>query len=67
MKSFNTPKKAQDRFSILDMYIQMILDEALFTHQLRLLEEKINDALNSNDKSLFLELSSHYAKLRLLV
>jgi uncharacterized protein YpiB (UPF0302 family) len=67
MKSFNKPKKAEDGFLMLDIYIQMILDEAMFTYQLRLLEEKINDALNSNDKSLFLELSSQYSKLRLLV
>lgn len=67
MKSFNKPKKAQDGFSILDMYIQMVFDEAMFTYQLRLLEEKINVALDSKDKPLFLEISSQYTKLRLLV
>ncbi|MCQ6267794.1 IDEAL domain-containing protein [Fictibacillus sp. WQ 8-8] len=66
MKSVNTQNKPND-FSILDMYIQMILDELMFIRQLRLLEEKINDALESKDKPLFLELSGQYAQLRLIV
>jgi uncharacterized protein YpiB (UPF0302 family) len=64
MKSLNSPKEAQDVFSFLDMYIQMVLDEAMITRQITLLEEEIDDALLSKDKPLFLELSAKYAKLR---
>lgn len=67
MKSLNTQKKAKDELSILDTYIEMIFDEAILTHQLKSLEEKINDAIDSNDKSLFLELSTQYVKLRLVM
>jgi uncharacterized protein YpiB (UPF0302 family) len=64
MKSLNSQKKAKDEYSILDTYIEMIFDEAMYTHQLKLLEEKINEALDSKDKPLFLELSTQYAELR---
>ncbi|MDQ0862357.1 IDEAL domain-containing protein [Bacillus sp. V2I10] len=67
MKSLNSQKKTNDEYSILDTYIEMIFDEAMYTHQLKLLEEKIDEAIDSNDKPLFLELSTQYAKLRLVM
>jgi uncharacterized protein YpiB (UPF0302 family) len=67
MKELYAKKRAKDESSILDIYIEMIIGEAIFNHQLKLLEEKINDALDSNNKPLFLELSAQYAKLRLIV
>lgn len=66
MKTLNNKQKvSQEKFSVLDTYIEMILDEAIFTGQIRILEERINNALDSNDKLLFLELSAKYARLRL--
>lgn len=59
-------KMAQDT-STLDMYIQLILDEAMLAHKCRILEENINDALDSNNKTLFLELSAQYANLRFIL
>lgn len=64
MKSLNSSKKTQDMSSNPDMYIQMVLEEAMVTRQITHLEEKINDALVSMDKPLFLELSAKYEKLR---
>jgi uncharacterized protein YpiB (UPF0302 family) len=64
MNSLIMQKKEKDELSILDTYIEMIFDEAILTHQQKSLEEKINDAIDSNDKSLFLELSAQYAKLK---
>ncbi|MED3564121.1 IDEAL domain-containing protein [Bacillus xiapuensis] len=64
MKLLNSSKKTQDESSKLDLYIQNILDEAMATRQITLLEEKINDALVSMDKPLFLELAAKYNKLR---
>ncbi|MFC0274577.1 IDEAL domain-containing protein [Metabacillus herbersteinensis] len=64
MKSRNTMNKEQSENPVLDMYIQMILDEALFNRQKALLEEKINDALDRSDRSLFQKLAKQYAKLR---
>jgi hypothetical protein len=64
MNSLIMQKKAKDELSILDTYIEMIFDEAILTHQQKSLAEKINDAIDSNDKSLFLELSTQYAKLK---
>lgn len=66
MKSLHNQKIVQKRNSILDTYIQMIFDEAIFTHRLRNLEEGINAALDSKNKLLFLELSTQYKKLKLV-
>jgi uncharacterized protein YpiB (UPF0302 family) len=48
------------------MYIQMVLDEALFNRKRDLLEERINDALDTKNKTLFMTLSKEYKVLRLL-
>ncbi|MED3563373.1 IDEAL domain-containing protein [Bacillus xiapuensis] len=64
MKLLNSSKKTQDESSNLDLYIQSVLDEAMVTRQITLLEEKIDDTLVSMDKPLFLELAARYNKLR---
>ncbi|WP_462408490.1 IDEAL domain-containing protein [Neobacillus sp. Marseille-QA0830] len=65
MKSFYLQKGSQEHFSILEMYIQMFWDEVIVSYKLTLLEEKIDAALDSHDKQLFLELAGQYTNLRL--
>ncbi|MBO1511700.1 MULTISPECIES: IDEAL domain-containing protein [Metabacillus] len=65
MKSRNT-KNVPSEHPVLDMYIQMVLDEALFNRKRDLLEERINDALDTKNKTLFMTLSKEYKVLRLL-
>jgi uncharacterized protein YpiB (UPF0302 family) len=53
--------------TVLDIYIQMVLDEAVLTRKLSLLQEKIDESLDHNDKPLFLKLAKEYAELRLII
>lgn len=48
---------------VLDVYIQMIIDEALFNYQKDLLQKQINDALDSKDQIQFYLLTEQYKKL----
>lgn len=63
MKSRNTMKNVPSEHPVLDMYIQMVLDEALFIREKSLLEERINDALDTKNKQLFMTLSKEYKAL----
>lgn len=54
--------KASENY-MLGVYVQMVLDEALFNYRKNKLEEKINDALDRLDKEMFLKLSEEYAQL----
>ncbi|WP_413467514.1 IDEAL domain-containing protein [Metabacillus niabensis] len=63
MKSRNT-KNVPSEQPVLDMYIQMILDEALFNRKKALLEERINDALDTKNKAEFMKLSDEYRGMR---
>ncbi|MRX73534.1 IDEAL domain-containing protein [Bacillus lacus] len=66
LKSRNNQKQQElKETSILDVYIQMILDEAMFSRKLLLLETQINEALDKNDKESFMELSVQYNRLKL--
>lgn len=65
MHSLHGQKKDQIEYSILDTYLQMVFDEAIITHRLRILEDKINAALDSKDKPLFFELSTQYKKFKI--
>ncbi|MBD1380673.1 IDEAL domain-containing protein [Metabacillus arenae] len=67
MKSRNTQKKAVNEFSVLDLYIQMILDEAMFKRQMETLEEQLEAALVTRDKDSFMDLSKKYNKLKLIL
>ncbi|QGQ44594.1 IDEAL domain-containing protein [Metabacillus sediminilitoris] len=66
MKSRNTMKNVPSEHPVLDMYIQMIIDEALFIRNKALLEERIDDALDTKNRSLFMSLSKEYKVLRKL-
>lgn len=48
---------------VLDVYIQMIIDEALFNYQKDLLQKQIDDALDLNDQIQFYLLTEQYKKL----
>lgn len=48
---------------VLDVYIQMIIDEALFNYKKDLLQKQINDALDAKDKNQFYNLTEKYNKL----
>ncbi|TXC89669.1 IDEAL domain-containing protein [Metabacillus litoralis] len=66
MKSRNTMKNVPSEHPVLDMYIQMVVDEALFIRKKALLEERINDALDTKNKTVFMTLSKEYSVLRKL-
>ncbi|WLR42868.1 IDEAL domain-containing protein [Bacillus carboniphilus] len=48
---------------VLDMYIEMLWDEALYKHHKLALEKKIDCALDSRDHQEFLVLSKQYKEL----
>lgn len=60
MKSRSAKASSQD--FMLDVYTQMVLDEAVFNYKKLQLEEKINEALDQLDKERFLKLSEEYAQ-----
>jgi len=62
MKSRGNVKKKKDA-TMLDVYIQMIIDEALFIRRKNVLNEKINNAIDTGNKELFLVLATEYKKL----
>jgi uncharacterized protein YpiB (UPF0302 family) len=55
--------KANAENFMMDVYIQMILDEAVFNYKKLKLEEKINEALDRYDKESFQKLSEEYVQL----
>ncbi|MFN2747016.1 MULTISPECIES: IDEAL domain-containing protein [Bacillus] len=65
MKSRNTQKVKELDVTIMDIYIQMVLDESLFKRRLNMLKEKIDEALDKGDEQSFLELSREYTALTL--
>lgn len=64
MKSRNTQKTKEFDVTMMDIYIQMVLDESLFKRRLTMLTDKINKALDKKDKETFLTLSKEYAALK---
>lgn len=63
MKRKTTMMKGQKMSYELDVYIQMVLDEALFNRKLNLIKEKINTALDNRDQTLFYKYSMEYKQL----
>ncbi|MCM3546502.1 IDEAL domain-containing protein [Priestia megaterium] len=63
MKSLARKKKVIDTVSMLDVYIEMVIDESLFKRQKELLETNINTALDQRDEIAFYELSAQYHSL----
>ncbi|AOC57274.1 MULTISPECIES: IDEAL domain-containing protein [Bacillus] len=62
MKSRNTQKTEENGVTILDIYIQMVLDEALYKQRLTFLREEIDKALDQRDVKRFNDLSAQYAE-----
>ncbi len=62
MKSRNTQKTEENGATILDIYIQMVLDEALYKQRLTFLREEIDKALDQRDENRFNDLSAQYAE-----
>ncbi|AKU31763.1 IDEAL domain-containing protein [Bacillus altitudinis] len=62
MKSRNTQKTEENGVTILDIYIQMVLDEALYKQRLTFLREEIDKALDQRDEKHFNDLSAQYAE-----
>ncbi|WP_243291433.1 IDEAL domain-containing protein [Bacillus sp. FJAT-47783] len=60
MKARSSKGSSQD--FMLDVYIQMVFDEAVFNYKKLQLEEKVNEALDQLDKERFLKLSEEYAQ-----
>ncbi|MDF0726948.1 IDEAL domain-containing protein [Cytobacillus sp. S13-E01] len=63
MKARTMHKMKNEVESMLDVYIQMILDEALYKRKRDLLEQKINEAIDTRNKTLFMSLSKEYQEL----
>lgn len=63
MKARSRMKKTEKEVRIVDIYIQMIIDEALFKRKKHVLEEKINEAIDSGNQPLFYELANEYSNL----
>ncbi|KUP09184.1 hypothetical protein Q73_03695 [Bacillus coahuilensis m2-6] len=49
--------------TMMEIYVEMVLEELLFHHQKEKLISKIDAALDARDRSLFLQLSSDYKEL----
>ncbi|PCK22183.1 hypothetical protein CEY02_05065 [Bacillus pumilus] len=62
MKSRNTQKTEENGVTILDIYIQMVLDEALYKQRLTFLREEIDKALDQRDENRFNALSAQYTE-----
>ncbi|WP_077617194.1 IDEAL domain-containing protein [Bacillus sinesaloumensis] len=63
MKSRDKNSIRAPRETVLDIYIQMIIDESLFKRKKELLESKVNEAIDSKNEGLFMEASAEYRKL----
>ncbi|HWO95426.1 MAG TPA: IDEAL domain-containing protein [Bacillus sp. (in: firmicutes)] len=63
MKSLAHSKKDENVKKILYIYIDMVIDEAIFLHQKGKLEKQINEALDTRDRQKFERLSSVYRLL----
>ncbi|MEH7224942.1 IDEAL domain-containing protein [Bacillus sp. JJ1566] len=63
MKSRDTKKLNSPRETVLDIYIQMIIDESLFIRKKEILESKVNEAIDSRNEGLFMEAAAEYRKL----
>ncbi|MDZ5470238.1 IDEAL domain-containing protein [Bacillus sp. 31A1R] len=62
MKSGAMKKKAKESY-VLDLYIEMVLSEALLKAEKEKLTAKIDQAIDLRNKTEFLRLSNEYKKL----
>jgi len=63
LNTLNSQTNHQEAYSLLDVYIENIWENAWTAHQITRLQEKINEALDSNNKPLFLDLTAQYIRL----
>ncbi|WP_017754299.1 IDEAL domain-containing protein [Calidifontibacillus oryziterrae] len=63
MKNKATELNNKEVSFVLDLYIQMVIDEALYNYKKNLLEKQINDALDSKDQEKFYEVAAKYNSL----
>lgn len=63
MKSRSNQTKSSKSNFMLDLYIRMIFDEAILLNKKYALEEKINEAIDTKNIPLFMELSVEYKNL----
>ncbi|HHY74481.1 MAG TPA: IDEAL domain-containing protein [Bacillus bacterium] len=68
-KSYAAQKNSHSDFNnadtnyVFDVYIQMIIDEALYNYKKDLLLKQINDALDARDRTQFYLLTEQYKRL----
>lgn len=65
MKEHAMKRLHKNETFVKDIYIQMVIDEALFNSRKNKLEERINKALDTKNYESFLTLSKEYNKLLL--
>ncbi|WP_110114350.1 IDEAL domain-containing protein [Bacillus sp. CGMCC 1.16541] len=63
MKSLARKKRTMETISMLDVYIDMIIDESLFKRRKELLEQSIDEALDNRDQQTFRDLAKQYQLL----
>lgn len=62
-KNSNSDLRNAEGNYVFDVYVQMIIDEALFNYKKDLLKNQINDALDARDQIQFYLLTEQYKKL----
>ena len=62
MKSKKMNKKLSVEAYMMNIYTQMIIDQSLYHHHKKLLQEKIDHAIDTKDHTRFHSLSSKYKK-----
>ncbi|WP_078381513.1 IDEAL domain-containing protein [Sutcliffiella halmapala] len=60
MKARKMNKKISVEAYMMNIYVQMIIDESLFHYHKKLLQEKIDNAIDSKNLSQFHSLSTKY-------
>ncbi|NSL52025.1 IDEAL domain-containing protein [Calidifontibacillus erzurumensis] len=55
--------RTDEKNFVLDVYIQMIIDEALYNYKKNLLKKQINEALDARDRNQFYHLTEQYKEL----
>lgn len=64
MKRHAMSKHQKESHSFIQsIYAQMVLDEVLYYQNRKQLEKQINEALDTNNETLFYKLAKEYAKL----
>lgn len=62
-KKFAMEVERQDERFVMDMFLQMVIDEAVFKLKMEKLLAAIDEALDNRDEKKFYELSQEYKEL----